>query len=124
MRWLHAVLGVILIFFAALQYNDPDPYFWGPVYGFAALWALLAAWRPALLGGRSAMRLGAVACAILFLIGFAWLEPTIGRDWIHVEEAREALGYLICAVSTGLTLWTGRRWERADVRRPEPLSAH
>jgi hypothetical protein len=116
MRWLHIVLGAVLIIFATLQYNDPDPYLWGPIYGFAALWALLAAWRPALLGGRTAVRLGAITCAILFLIGFAWLAPTIGRDWIQVEEAREALGYLICAVSTGLALWTGLRQGHADAK--------
>jgi hypothetical protein len=108
MRWLHIVLSVVLIIFAALQYNDPDPYFWGPIYGLAALWALL--------GGRTAVRLGAVACAVLFLVGFAWLAPTISRDWLHVEEAREALGYLICAVSTGLALWTGLRRGPADAR--------
>ena len=116
MRWLHIVLSAVLIIFAALQYNDPDPYFWGPIYGLAALWALLAAWRPALLGGRTAVRLGAVACAVLFLVGFAWLAPTISRYWLHVEEAREALGYLICAVSTGLALWTGLRRGSADAR--------
>lgn len=61
------------------------------------------------------MRLGAVVSAGLFLLGFAWLAPTIGRDCIHVEEAREALGYLISAVSTTVALWTGRR-ERGDAR--------
>jgi hypothetical protein len=60
MRWLHIVLSAVLIIFAALQYNDPDPYFWGPIYGLAALcghcsrpgarhcWAAvrLSAWEP------------------------------------------------------------------------------
>ena len=40
MRWLHIVLSAVLIIFAALQYNDPDPYFWAPIYGLAALWAV------------------------------------------------------------------------------------
>jgi hypothetical protein len=62
-----------------------------------------------------------VACAVLFLVGFAWLAPTISRDWLHVEEAREALGYLICAVSTGLALWTGLRW---GARRREGDLSH
>ena len=91
MRWLNAALAAILLFFAALQYNDPDPLVWGPIYGLAAVWSLLAAWRPALLGGFL-VRLGATVSAVLFLLGFAWLAPTIGRDWIHVEEAREAFG--------------------------------
>jgi hypothetical protein len=114
MRWLNAAFAAILLFFAALQYNDPDPLVWGPMYGLAAVWSLLAAWRPALLGGFL-VRLGATVSAVLFLIGFVWLAPTIGRDWIHVEEAREAFGYLISAVSTALALWTGRR-QRDDVQ--------
>jgi hypothetical protein len=106
MRWLNAVLAAILLFFAALQYNDPDPLVWGSIYGLAAVWPLLAAWRPALLREVLIARLGAIASAVLFLVGFAWLAPTIGRNWIHVEEARESLGYLICAVSTALALWS------------------
>ncbi len=114
MRWLNAVLAAILVCFAALQYNDPDWYFWGPVYLVAAGWAGLAAWQPAVLSGRAITRWLAVASAALFLVGFASLEPAIGRDWIHVEEARESLGYLICTVSTALALWAA--WRRPGAR--------
>jgi hypothetical protein len=47
-----------------------------------------------------------------FLLGFASLAGTVGADWIHVEEAREAFGYLICAAATGFALLMARRRDR------------
>jgi hypothetical protein len=109
MRLVHAVLCVILILFAAVQYNDDDWYYWGPVYLVAAYWSYLAFRSPERLAGWPAARYGAFASIVLFLIGFAWLAPTINANWIHVEEAREAFGYLICAFTTGLAVWDARR---------------
>ena len=37
MKILNIVLAVIFVFFAALQYNDPDPYIWIPIYLYAAI---------------------------------------------------------------------------------------
>ena len=42
----NAFLCVLLIAFAAVQYNDPDFYFWIPVYLLPAALAGLAAYRP------------------------------------------------------------------------------
>ena len=100
MRALHAVFGIVMLGFAAVQYNDPDGIFWALVYLLAAAWSGLAAWRPAWLGGRRWLVGGMVVSGLLFLVGFATLAPTIGADWIHVEEARESLGYLIAAGTT------------------------
>ncbi len=36
MKIFNIVFIVIFIIFAALQYNDPDPYVWMPIYLFAA----------------------------------------------------------------------------------------
>ncbi len=33
----------VFIVFAALQYNDPDPYVWMPIYLYSALFCYLAA---------------------------------------------------------------------------------
>jgi len=113
MRYLHTVLCVILIFFAALQYNDPDWYYWGPVYLLAATWSLLAVRQPERFLSWPAARIGAPVSIALFLAGFLWLSPTIGSNWIHVEEAREAFGYLICAAATAFAFWDSRRRARA-----------
>ncbi len=109
MRVLHAVLCFILLVFAAAQYNDPDWYYWGPIYLIAAYWSFLAARTPERLVSWPPARYGAPVSIVLFLIGFAWLAPTISSNWIHVEEAREAFGYLICAATTAIAIWDARR---------------
>lgn len=43
MKVFNIFFTVIFIIFAALQYNDPDPYLWVPIYGYAALMCGLAA---------------------------------------------------------------------------------
>jgi hypothetical protein len=108
MRHVHAALGVTLIGFAAVQYNDPDWYYWAPVYLLAVIWSLSAWWSPHVLNQAPA-RVGGWLSIVLFLAGFASLASTIGRNWIHVEEAREAFGYLICAASTAFALWESRQ---------------
>jgi len=104
MRVLHGVLCFALLVFAATQYNDPDWYYWGPVYLIAAFWSYLAARAPERLVSWPQARYGAPVSILLFLLGFAWLAPTIDSNWIHVEEAREALGYLICAVASTIAV--------------------
>ena len=43
MKIFNIVFGILFIIFAALQYNDPDPYIWIPIYLYAAILCLLAA---------------------------------------------------------------------------------
>jgi peptidoglycan/LPS O-acetylase OafA/YrhL len=109
MRAVHIVLCVILLLFAALQYNDPDWYYWGLVYLLAAGWSALAALAPQRLQSWPPARIGAPVSVLLFLVGFASLAHELGPGWIHNEEAREALGYLICAITTALSVWDTRR---------------
>ena len=110
MRAVHVVLCVILLLFAALQYNDPDWYYWGPVYLLAASWSFAgcAGAAASCTRGRSA-RIGAPLSMLLVLAGFASLASQLGPGWIHNEEARESLGYLICAITTALSVWDARR---------------
>jgi hypothetical protein len=111
MRVVHAALSAILLFFAALQYNDPDWYYWGFVYLVAAGWSLMAAASPERLRSWPPARIGAPASILLFSLGFVSLAGEIGSNWIHNEEAREAFGYLICAATTGFAVWDARRRE-------------
>lgn len=117
MRTVHVVLCGILLFFAALQYNDPDWYYWGPVYLLAAIWSLLAVLAPQLLRSSVLARVGAPLSIVLFLLGFVSLANQLGPGWIHNEEARESLGYLICAVTTALAVWDARRRRSSAVGR-------
>lgn len=108
MRFVHAALLAILILFAALQYNDPDWYYWGLVYLLAAAWSLLAVLQPERFVTWTVARIGAPVSIALFLVGFASLASYLEPGWIHIEEARESLGYLICAATTAFSLWEAR----------------
>lgn len=109
MRIVHGVLCAILILFAALQYNDPDWYYWGAVYLLAAAWSFLAARGPESLRSWPLARIGAPVSIMLFLAGFVWLAHNIGPGWIHNEEARESFGYLICAATTAIAVYDAWR---------------
>lgn len=117
MRAVHVVLCGVLLFFAALQYNDPDWYYWGLVYMVAAFWSFLAVWAPHLLGSSLPYRVGALLSMAMFLLGFASLASQLGPGWIHDEEARESLGYLICAMTTAIAVWDARRRAEAPAEQ-------
>ncbi|HEU4378691.1 MAG TPA: transmembrane 220 family protein [Hyphomicrobiaceae bacterium] len=109
MPTVHVVLCGTLLLFAALQYNDPDWYYWGCIYLLAAVWSLLAGLAPQLLRASALVRIAAPLSIVLFLLGFVSLASQLGPGWIHNEEARESLGYLICAATTTLAVWDARR---------------
>jgi hypothetical protein len=37
MKIFNLAFCILFVLFAALQYNDPDPYIWIPIYGYAAV---------------------------------------------------------------------------------------
>lgn len=43
MKIFNIVFCLLFVLFAVLQYNDPDPYIWVPIYLYAAVLCLLAA---------------------------------------------------------------------------------
>ena len=108
MRYVHGTFFGILILFAAVQVNDPDWYYWGPVYLLAAVWSWLAWQRPVKFISSPIARLGALISIGFFLVGFVSLASYIGPGWIHIEQARESLGYLICAATTAAALLDAR----------------
>ena len=42
MRLFNLIFFILFVLFAVLQYNDPDPWIWIPIYGYAAVLCLLA----------------------------------------------------------------------------------
>ena len=95
-RVVAATLGVMLLVFAGLQYNDPDPGIWIAAYVVAAAFSFGAALkkfnRPILL-----------LVAVIFFIASVAVWPVEFNGFIGkmegnpgVEEARESLGLLIC----------------------------
>ena len=110
MKIFNIAFIVIFIFFAALQYNDPDPYIWIPFYLYAAylcFFALRKKYYP-----------------MLYIIGFIvyagygiylFFDKTGVLDWMQehdseylldtmkatkpwIEETREFFGLLIIIV--------------------------
>lgn len=107
MKIFNIIFIVIFITFAALQYNDPDPYIWMPIYLYAALICFLA------LKGKY--------FPILYIIGFVgyigyglylFFDKTGVLDWARehhgenivesmqaskpwIEETREFFGLVI-----------------------------
>jgi hypothetical protein len=82
MKYANHILSACFLLFAALQYNDPDPWLWIPIYLYAATACLLAARakapRPMLLFG------------ILFCLGYAgWLLVTYDGviEWFSLHQA-------------------------------------
>ena len=112
MRIVHAVIALVLLLFAAVQYNDPDYYFWGPVYALPGLVALFVAWSPRWLVApllRWASTIG-LALAAVGTAHFWPRDPGFWqRDvWWQSEPAREGMGMMI--VLLALVVMTVHAW--------------
>jgi len=97
-RYVNVFFGVVMLAFAAVQYNDPDPHVWVPIYGVAAAWAFAAAfWLPRVssAAGTALLAVGLVAYAALLV--YYWPQaPGFWRKdvWWNDEEAREGMGMM------------------------------
>lgn len=106
-NWLFCILFVIS---AALQYNDPDPYVWMPIYLYGAVLCWFAAnekfYKKAYLAGIS---IYAIYGLFLFIDKdgvLAWFEEhqaeniaqTMHATKPWIEETREFFGLLILIV--------------------------
>jgi len=99
MRYVNTLLGVVMLAFVAVQYNDPDPHVWMPIYGIAAAWALAAAfWPPRFSAAPVRALLAASLLAYIALTVYYWPQaPAFWRKevWWNDEEAREGMGMMI-----------------------------
>jgi len=99
MRYVHFLLALLMVSFAAVQYNDPDAPLWITIYLIPAAWALAAGLRPARLQSRAAERwLWATVAAGVGATVYYW--PTVPGFWHKdvwwVEEtAREGMGMMV-----------------------------
>ena len=104
--WVGANILMLLmfVFSVIVQYNDPDPWVWMPVYGAAAvacgleLAGKLRWWLPTLVGVGSVIWAATIAPHVFGRVPFlemfrAWEMKNTG-----VEESREMYGLLIVAV--------------------------
>jgi hypothetical protein len=97
------LMGLVFVFGAVVQYNDPDPVLWIIVYvaaailSFVALRYAISMWLLAGVAGVS------VVWAVTIAFGvdpdvYRSIFGELGMASLEVEEVREALGLVIIAV--------------------------
>jgi hypothetical protein len=99
LRWLNALLALVMVGFAAVQYNDPDWALWAAYYAVPAFWALVAGFRYRLL--QRMQWLGALwACVAGWVVLVYAYWPTVPNFWRQdvwwqEETAREGMGLMV-----------------------------
>jgi len=121
MKIFNLIFCVLFILFAGLQYNDPDPYVWIPIYMYAAILCWLA------FRGRYFPKacLAGIALYALYAV-YLFVEKDGVWDWMTkhhaaniaesmhaekpwIEDAREFFGLLIVMVVLGINYFVGRK---------------
>ncbi|MDH4172408.1 MAG: hypothetical protein OEZ09_03745 [Betaproteobacteria bacterium] len=99
MRYVLMLLGLLMVAFAAVQYNDPDGLMWAFMYLVPAAWAFAAAFRPAQVRSLSGERLlWATLVVGAGTMVFYWpAVPYFWRKdvWWVEETAREGMGVMV-----------------------------
>lgn len=99
MRYVLMVLGLLMVAFAAVQYNDPDAMLWIVIYLIPAAWAFAAAFRPARVRSRAGERLlwATVAAAAGTTVLYWPAVPGFWHQevWWVEETAREGMGVMV-----------------------------
>ncbi|MBO0938441.1 transmembrane 220 family protein [Fibrella sp. HMF5335] len=111
MKPLSLLFAGLFVLFAAVQYNDPDPQVWIPIYAFAAMACVMA--YAGL--GRSWFF---VLMALIYAGAAVWQWPPtfegfllneVGMKTVNIELAREAGGLAICTIAMFTLAWLTRR---------------
>lgn len=112
---------IVFILFAALQYNDPDPYVWVPIYLYAAVFCWLAFrgkyFPVAYLFGIAAYTAYAVYKFLDKNGVWDWLTKhdaaniagTMKAEKPWIEETREFFGLLILIIVLLIDYFYGKR---------------
>ena len=107
MKVFNIIFIVLFIFFAALQYNDPDPYVWMPIYLYAAFLcyrAIHKKYNPVLYYVGLMIYVGYAAYLFFDKVGVLyWAKEQHAENLVQtmkatkpwIEETREFLGLLI-----------------------------
>ena len=119
MRALSGAFCLILILFAAVQYNDPDFLYWSVIYGVAAFWCGVAAIKPDLLAGNNTLKALFGLCLLIALIGTVYYWPSATAWWTKEviwenELVREGLGMAIATLGMALAghvWWPAKRFQ-------------
>ncbi|TRZ82375.1 MAG: hypothetical protein D4R91_04365 [Sediminibacterium sp.] len=115
MKFFNIFFCVVFILFAVVQYNDPDPYLWIPIYLYPALLCYLkvvqkpistmAYWAGFLVFGAYAIYKMFDTNGIIDWIKFhnaSNIASTMKAEQPWVEESREFFGLVIILIVLGI----------------------
>ena len=110
-------MGMFLVFSAAVQYNDPDPYAWLVLYLAAAGVSFAALWFPDLWKIPAVVAVGAFVWAATLVPTVTQTSfPDLFQSWEmmsrEMEEGREFLGLLSVASWTTYLVHRGRKTQQ------------
>jgi hypothetical protein len=99
-------MALVFVYFAVVQYNDPDPQIWIPIYLFPTIISVMI-WR--IKDRRPPYLLLSVllVAALFYFAGAIYQWPAHwegvalknGMKTINIEEGRESLGLGVCFVT-------------------------
>ena len=127
MKVFNIIFIILFIVSAALQYNDPDPYVWIPIYLYAALlcyWATRKRYNPALYVVGLAVYTGYAIYLFFNKTGVLnWVKEHQAENIVQtmkatkpwIEETREFFGLLIVIVVLIINMVWLRRSSKAAV---------
>lgn len=100
-------MGVVFIFGAAVQYNDPDPFRWTSIYLIAAALSFLSLRKIVAWWVYAASSACAIAWAVVVALGveaavYRGMFRDFGMASLEIEQAREALGLVIIGAWMGV----------------------
>tara|TARA_B110000014_G_C20042451_1_gene541889 strand:- start:642 stop:1046 length:405 start_codon:yes stop_codon:yes gene_type:complete len=110
-------VGVLLVFAAVVQYNDPDPYAWLVLYLAAAGVSFAALWFPDSWKIPAVVAVGAFVWAATLVPAVMQTSfPDLFQSWEmmsrEMEEGREFLGLLSVASWTTYLVHRGRKTQQ------------
>ena len=116
MRLLNIILCVLMLVFAAVQYNDPDGFIWMGIYAIPTIWAAIAAWRNQWLGHKVVHFL-LLFCIFISVAGVLVFWPSDEgwwrqKVWWEQESAREGIGMMIVILVLAV-VWFSRPRSRS-----------
>jgi Transmembrane family 220, helix len=99
LRLLNLLLCLLMLGFAAVQYNDPDWWLWVFYYLVPAFWAFIAGFRHRVF--QAVQWLGWLWISVVGWAGLVWYYwpqmPNfwLKQVWMQEETAREGMGLMI-----------------------------
>jgi len=106
MKIFRIVAAVMMLLFAALQYNDPDPLFWMVIYGLTSAVCFLSIKLKS-----KFFIVSSLVLSIVFLgyAGYNWPSTWMGFEQtippsLDAEKARESVGFIIAALFIAIAI--------------------